>query len=306
MSNTIYYRGKLKRTCSPRDVYEKCSGAIKKTGVTKNWICTFHENDISVVVDFNDGESENLVFKFVEGKVHGFCKLFFSMDNDMYDKKSPSFACMKMLYSLKKLCSEYEITDDYSIWEGFLETMKYRARFRNLTEDEEARVRKYFDMGYTNHEDMLLAFISEDLQIPQGEKLTDHIMENAVYPVDEHWILPVLETWLYETCTYGKEGRVSGLSRERYTDLNMFTLSHGGFVLVVEECFAECFAAYGFVKEDDTNAFGVKHALLRKMFREKYAPAFKIADPFERCILAYRLFLSALDFTDFKFVGKNT
>ena len=55
------------------------------------------------MVDFNDGESENLVFKFVDGKFHGFCKLFFSMDNDMYDKKSPSFACMKMLYSLKKL-----------------------------------------------------------------------------------------------------------------------------------------------------------------------------------------------------------
>ncbi len=77
MSDTIFYRGKLKKTCSINDIYEKCLSAIKKTGPTKNWICTFDEQNQRVVVDFNDGESENMIFEIEDRMLNGFCKVFF-------------------------------------------------------------------------------------------------------------------------------------------------------------------------------------------------------------------------------------
>lgn len=303
MSDTIFYNGKLKRTASPQDVYQKCLAAIKKTGPTKDWVCTFDEEKQVVAVDFGDNQSETLVFEFVDGRMDGFCKVYFPMDAEMYEKKSPFFACMKMLYSLKKLFSEFQVSDDYDAWEGFLEAMKYRARFRELTEEEIQRVNKFYDMGCTNHEDLLLSMMAEDLQLDGKEQLAAQVNHDHIVFFDSHMIVYILETWVYETCTFGKQGRVSKVSEGRNTPLNAFSLSLGAFVLGVEEMFFDEFAKYGFFPEDK-NAFGVKHALVRQMFREKFIDLFNAANAHEKCMLAYRFFLSALDFAGFQFEGK--
>lgn len=304
MSDIIFYSGKLKRTCSPEDVYIKCLAAIKKTGPTKNWTCIFDEEKQVVAVDFGDNQSETLVFEFVDGKIDGSCKVCFSMGTEVHDKKSPIFACMKMLYSLKKLFSEFQVSDDYDAWEGFLETMKYRAKFRELTEEEIQRVNKFYDMGYTSHEDMLLSMMAEDLQLDGKEQLAAHINPKRSLFFEAHTILYIVEMWAYQTCTYGKEGRVSKISEGSKTLLNAFSLSLGAFAMGVEELFFDEFAKYGFPSEDK-HAFGVKHAIIRQMFREKFIDLFNAADAHEKCMLAYRFFLSALDFTGFQFEGKK-
>lgn len=302
MSNTIFYKGTLKRTGSPKAVYEKCLAAIKKSGPTKNWKCTFDEAKQRVEVDFGDGESEIMVFEFADKKLDGSCNVCFPMEEQKRDKKSATFACMKMLYSLKKLFRDLEVNDDCGAWEAYLETMKYSVRFRELTEAETARVKEAFDAGCTNHEEMLVEFIREDLHIPEGDPLDKHIITDLMNPYEEHRILSLLETWLYKTCTYENQGRVSEISKGSETELNIFSLSLSAFTLGVEEMFFDSFAMYYF-PEDDQHAFGVKHALVRRLFREKFAPAFKVADEYEKCILAYRFFLSVLEFAGFEYVG---
>ena len=309
MSDTIFYRGKLKKTCSINDIYEKCLSAIKKSGPTKNWRCTFDEQNQKVVVDFNDSESENMIFELEDRQLNGFCKVFFPMEGDMYEKSSLFFACMKMLYSLKKFFNEFEVSDDYGAWEGFLEAMKYRAKLRELTDEEKERVNKAYEKGYNNHEDMLLMFIAEDLNISVEDNLVDYVSENyAGYEryaiMKEHWMLPVLEMWTCETCTYGKLGRVSDIEEDVKTYLSSFTMSFAAFAMGVEEMFRTCFMLYG-LKPDDKRAFGSKHAIVRKMFREKFAPEFNKADSYEKCVLAYRFFVSALEYSGFTFVGKK-
>lgn len=301
MSDTIFYRGKLKKTCSINDIYEKCLSAIKKSGPTKNWRCTFDEQNQKVVVDFNDGESENMIFELEYRQLNGFCKVFFPMEGDMYEKSSPFFACMKMLYSLKKFFNEFEVSDDYGAWEGFLEAMKYRAKLRELTDEERDRVNKAYENGYNNHEDMLLMFIAEDLNIPVDANIVDYFDKDYYGYEEEHRIFYVLEMWVYETCTYGKQGRACDIGEGAKTALNGFSMSLAAFTLGVEEMFG---SSWGF-EPDDKRAFGSKHAIVRKMFREKFAPEFNKADSYEKCVLSYRFFVSALEYSGFTFVGKK-
>lgn len=304
MINEITVKGKLKRTVSSEEVYRRCLAAIKKTGATKNWSC-LQEGTETVLVDFGDGKSENLVFDFQNKQCNLKCKVDFDTYSPENFKKSETFCVMKLFYSLKKLFSEYEVDDKLGEWDHYREAMKYRAKLRELTEEEEARVNVSYESGCTDYEEMLLNFISEDLKIPEGDALTDHLLSNSVFNEPEEKYLSILETWLHRTCEYKNLGRVYQISEGRDTELNAFSLAMGGFITGVAELFQDSPTHQMYLEGSWRGTFGTKHGIIRIMYCEKYLPLFEVADDYGKCILAYRFFVSALEFTDFKFVGWN-
>lgn len=291
MSDTIFYKMRLKRNKTVSDVFTKIQKTIKKKGPTKNW--TYSVGDNEMIIDFGDNKSETFVLTFTKKEANGFCKVAFPMGGELFDddKKSEFKAFIAMLHSIKSCCSEIEVTDDYDIAEEMFNSLDYTLIFRELNETEQSRVERLYSLGYTNHEDMLLAIVAEDLGLPEDFNWQDYLdsrlkLIGEVFPK----ISVIFEYYLYKAVLLKKKP-LSENERYRFAsgygdppaEVYTFALGVGAM-----------FNCYNFIE----NTWG-RGAQVTKYYKDKFLPIFEASDGIDRCVLAYRFMVSVFDFCKF-------
>ncbi len=306
MADTIFYKLKLKRTKTPMEVFEKLQGSVKRKGTTKNWVCAVDSENEVFTIDFGDNKSEAFSISFDDNLCCNSCKVDFPLEGELFDneKKSEFKALLNMLYSVRAFFSEIEITDDYGLAADFIESKKYKLVLRELTKEEAQCLKKLYDAGHKNHPDLIVAVVYDKLGIPDGADFRDYVNEKTVSSRSQtkgEEMLPLFETYIYETSIYKKRGRVKDIPEYEYQDLGDVGFSTAAFMLIANELYR--FKDY--FKSDISGSFGVKHAQLRRYYKDKIYPILAYSDDdFEKCELAYRFFLSAYDFCGFIFMGK--
>lgn len=299
MADTIFYKLKLKRTKTPMDVFVKMQKSVKKKGPTKNWVCTVDEGNECMVIDFGDEKSETFVLKFNGKLSDGFCKVAFPMEGELFDdeKKSEFRVFISMLHSVKSYCTMIEVSDDYDVAEELFKSLDYTMVFRELTDTEKQRLERLYKLGFTNHEDFLLAIFAEDLGLPEDFKWEDYVNPNIqLYGNSFPYISQICESYLYETSLLKKK-RMEEIYAERRAYTSDTVAEGYAFALGVGILFK---SYYGF----PLNQWG-RGAQVSKFFVDKFLPVFKTANAYERCELAYRLMVSIYDFCKFVYVGKE-
>ncbi|MBR5371043.1 MAG: hypothetical protein IK130_02405 [Oscillospiraceae bacterium] len=289
----VHFEGTLKRGYSVESVFTQFEKTAGKSKLSKGW--KIMQTDSTVTVDFGDGTQFTLLFngKFFDGD----CPTEHDSEEPI-DKKSADYQKMKMLYSLKSVCKEYSVTDEGTAWFRYLESMKYKAYFRHLTEDEMARVKTLYDRGANTPEKLLATVVYDDLKLKSVEEYrTLGKMESVFSGYDSmgaRW-----EQWVIRTCLFkGKRPKTCWAESGGMDPLSFA-------VVGLSACVKEMWTL---TKEPDhifstRGVFGAPHGILRRMLYDDFVPAVKQADDFEKCVLAYRTFVSAVDYVGFQFVG---
>lgn len=300
MSDTIFYSMKLKSNKTVKQAFECIQKKIKPKGVTAKW--QVYVKDETLVIDFGDNVSETFVLKFENKQAEGFCKVGFPMGGELFDdeKKSEWKTFISVFHSIKKMCSEISVEDDYSIAEEYFLSLEYKFDMRGLSSDELARLDKLYNLGYHNYESFLLKIFADDTKREYTEDLKKIINPNI--KLDEMFssIGQVWETYIYETSLLKKQSlceiykddvRVIDGKKSNYGDppaeIYIFSLGLG-----------RLFSCYDFI--DNTSGRG---AYVTKYFYDKFSPMFDNADEYEKCKLAYQFMVSLYDFCKYQFVG---
>lgn len=303
---TIFYKLKLKRTRKPIEIFQKMAKAVKNRGATKKWSCNYDEQNF--VVDFGDNYSETFTMQFDDKKVCShFCKVFFPLSGELFDdeKKSEFKSLINMIYSVRTSFSEMSITDDYGISESFLESKVNKIVLRELNTEELVRAKRLFDDGHTSVKEFITALMFDLRELPYSEDfipyINCHLGQNILYFWDSKDNLSdfyesFIESFLYETTEYMERGRLYNIP-EYYSDLN------GVFFSVM---------AFQFGILDVTDLFHLKTGgdpkgtQVFRLYHNKYLPLEEQeTDLFMKCQLAYRFFVSSLEYLGFRYVGRS-
>ncbi len=310
MADTIFYKGKLKRGKNPLEVFEKIKKGIKKKGPTKDWVCTIHEDIPKLQIDFPDNESENFILTFNEkGEFNSFCKVYFPLEGELFeDGKSEFKALLDAFYNAKSFFNNIEITDDFGLAESYWDSKRFKFDLRTLTYEEEQRVKRLYSNGYTTHEDLLRAIMAEDMEMPVSD-LANYINIDICYAYNYDYSPQIqipLYSYLYETAVFCKEGRLCEVPDYMYYDLGKIYFSVFAFVEGISWIFLDGTGYDTVLNTEKKRAFSQKDAQVGLLFREKFAPLFlEETDELNRCILAYRYFVSVYDFLGFEYAGKS-
>lgn len=309
MADTIFYKLKLKRTRTPMEVFEKMQKSIKKKGPTKKWVCTIDEGHNRMMIDFGDEKSENIVFDFENKVSEGFSKVDFPIEGELFEneKKSEFKALLNMIWSARTSFSEMEITDDYGLAEDFIESKRIKIKLRELTEEETTRVKRIYDKGITGYADLITAIMMEDMNIPENDDPMKHLNYevNTLSFDQEPEMVCFIETYIYETAEYKDQGQLKNIPAVFYYNPSAVYFSVYAFIHGVQRI---CRYQSHVYRSDIINhrSFGVTDAQCLKFYNEKFIPVFEVEeDTYNKCILAYRYFLSIYDYCGFKFAGKK-
>ncbi|MCR4687397.1 MAG: hypothetical protein K5659_07490 [Lachnospiraceae bacterium] len=313
MYDTVFFSGKKKRTVKAIEIYEIIKKGIKKKGQTREWVCEFDAENEIIYIFFNN-ESEDFSLSFVKNEFKTFCKLYYPID-DISGKEDSTImaALLDVLYKARKKFNTIEIWDDYGLAESYWESKKYRFTFRELSDEELIRVKKMFSLGYTKHEELLKAIMAEDmdLDLESFEKYENLDISSGFM---QGCVQNNLATYVYETSDYGNEGRVSDMLFEFTSDPNKYMFALWTFLDGVSWIFCDGtrWVHYDDRKYENDNSIKIyKHwhsvpntAQIDLMYNDIFAPLYLAeSDPLNRCILAYRYFLSVYDFCGFKYTG---
>lgn len=302
MSDTIFYSLKLKANKKPEQVFEKIQKKVKSKGPTEKWSISIDGN--SLVIDFGDGASETFCLDFHKKQAAGACKTAFPMDGELFEneKKSEWKTLISILHSIKSMCSEIQVDDDYSIAGEYFQSLDYKFDIRELKPNEIARLDQLFQQGYQNYETFLLKIFCDDTQrkYPKhwDEAINPGVKLRGTFPK----ISAVWETYIFETSTLKKQ-----CLREIYKDdvriidgkyhingdppAEIYTFGLG---------VGSLFSCYDFID----NTWG-RGANVTKYYHDKFLPVFKNADDYGKCRLAYQFMLSVYEYCKFTFVGKD-
>lgn len=301
MSDTIFYSLKLKDNKSPNQIFERIQKKVKPKGATAKW--TVFTDGQSLIIDFGDGASETFCLNFEKKQAKGFCKVAFPMGGELFEneKKSEWKKLISILHSIKPMCLEINVDDDYSIAGEYFKSLDYNFDIRDLKPDEIDRLERLFRIGYTNYETFLLKIFADDTQRDYPKDFNEAINPDVrlIDPFPE--ISAIWETYILETSTLKKH-----CFREIYN--NDKCLIDGNNYISGDppaEIYTFClgvgrlFSCYNFID----NTWG-KGANVTKYFYDKLLPALKNADDYGKCKLAYRFMVSVYDYCKFTFVGK--
>ena len=307
MSTTIFFKLKLKRTRTPMEVFEKMKKSVKKKGATKNWICDIDEAAPSMTIDFGDNESETFYLSFDDKKVcNGFCKVYFPLSGDEFDdeKKSEFKALLNMIYSARTSFSEMEITDDYGISESFLESKVNKINLRELTEEETKRAEKLLAEGHTNIREFITALMYDYRDMPYSEDFIPYINKEIGQRPTMFWndfkiadfYEAFTDSFLFETTEYQNRGRLYKIG-EYYSDLNGVFFAVHAFVFGISTI-----TGY-FIYE---KGWDPKSTQVLRLYYNKCLPLIEAEESDnDKCILAYRFFVSIMDYLGFKYAGRD-
>lgn len=232
----------------------------------------------------------------------------FPLEGELFeDGKSEFKALLDALYKAKSMFHSIEITDDYGLAGSYWDSKRFKFDFRNLTAEEADRAERLYSEGNTTPEQLLLAIMAEDMDMPV-EELRDYINIDIEYIdswEDRSKIHPTLETYLYETAEFQKEGRLCEMSAGQYYDPGKVLFSVFAFIEGLSWVFLDGTGPETTISLEKKRSFSPKDAQVGLLFREKFAPVFmKEEDPMEKCILAYRYFVSVYDHLGFRYVGR--
>ena len=159
--------------------------------------------------------------------------------------------------------------------------------------------------GYTGHEKLLLAVMAEDMEMSVGELLNYINIDICCFSDHFPQIFHILESYLYETAEFQKEGRLCELPDWQYYDLGKVSFSVYAFLEGLAWVFLDGTGYGTILNPEKKRAFSQKDAQVGLLFREKFAPQFlKLEDSLERCLLVYRYFVSVYDFLGFRYAGR--
>ena len=303
---TLFYKLKLKRTRKPLEVFEKMAKSVKKRGATKNWICTYDEEHF--LIDFGDGLNETFAVRFDEKKVcNGFCKVTFPLSGELFDdeKKSEFKALLNMIYSVRTSFSEMEITDDYGISESFLDSKTNKIVLRELNDGEIERANRIFNEGHTSIKEFITALIFDLRELPYSDNIFPYIISHLGQSILQFWdsfdkfsdyYEAFTESFLYETAEYKNQGRLFKVS-DYYGELNGVFFSVYAFLNGINEITD----LHHYDKGGDP-----KETQVLRLYHNKYLPLLEQeTDEYNKCVLAYRFFMSILEYLGFTYVGKT-
>lgn len=304
MAHTIFYKGKLKRTRTPDDVFAKVIPFIKSKGVTKTWSYTVNEweGDKRLVIDFGDNKSEELVFCFPNGDLNGLCKTNFYRsdlpnDNAAADLANKQFkVVMNIFYSIRNMFSKFNVMDDFDAWNDFLESKQSpKPILRELDACETAKVKELFNNGYCNPYQLMLGIIGRDLGAARGDSFLDYIKaEYCLFgKIDNDLIeYSLVSTWLHETLCIKKTG----------VRINLPYPANNDSACCCAYTISELLGAEPFPRSG-----GWFHNLSKmlKFYDELYLPLLEAeTDDYEQCVLTYRFVVSLFDFAGLKYQAR--
>lgn len=310
---TVFYKGKLKRTRKPEDVFAKIKACVKPKGVTKSWSIKEGENYLRI--DFGDEKSETLNLCFKDKTLDGFCKVAF--DGDGGEKQLDEF--FNLFYSITKMFSSLEINDDFGLWEDFADSKRYKTQIRELTKSETARIKRLYDGGCIFHEDIIMAVIAEDLNITTFSDI-DFSLNTMLEGVEMEEI-KIIEAWLLQTAVYKDRGRIEKYTiwrcnpgghkwrgygwKDDYNEVSELEFAVWACVFGIAGLFIEKFAEHYPHLAKSGGAFP-KDVQVKRLFKEKFLPLFNAEDDtYNQCILAYRFMVSIYEYCGFKYEGKE-
>lgn len=314
MSDTIFYKLKLKKSKTPQELFEKFIKFVKPRGVTKKWVCRADEGGKRFSLDFNDdGGSETFCVEFDGNNIcQSCCKVFFPLEGEQFEdeKKSEFKALLNMIYLARTLFSQMDITDDYGLCESFLDSKKYKIVYRGLSEEETERAQRIYNAGHTGIKEFITALLFDLRGLDYSDDYVKHINENCNFAgelndaLDEYNSFgneervfgAFCDSFLYET----SEFRDKGLLRENkgYIDnnLNIEMFSVGALVIGINWLTGI---------SGNFRAIDAKSGQVLKLYEHFYLPLCETeTDDFGKCILAYRYFVSLYDWLGFKYVPK--
>ena len=308
--DTIYYKLKLKRTRTPSEVFEKMRKSIKKKGATKDWTYDISPDGTSMCVDFGEDKGETFRLSFNEKKqCEGFCKVFFPLSGELFDneKTSEFKALINMIYSARSSFAEMEVSDEYGIAESYLDSKVNKIALRELTAEETERAERLFGEGHTDIPDFLNALMFDLRGLPYSDDFIPYINRRITVNYIMFWgsnnpeireFFPAFaESFLYETTEYNGEGRLYKV-KKYYEDLSGVYHSVCGFCFGMEQV-----CRY----RDFKSGWDPKSVQVFRLYQGKYLPLLEAEDSdLGRCRLAYRFFVSILEFLGFKYVGRGS
>lgn len=300
---TIFYKLKLKRTWTPSKLFEKLQKSVKKKGATKDWVCNVDGENGYMFIDFGESKSETFCLKFDDKKVcEGCCKVYFPLSGELFDdeKKSEFKALINMLYSARTTFSKMEITDDYGISESYLDSKVNKISLRELTEEENERARRIFENGQQSVREFITALMYDCRDLSYSEDFIPYINKKIGHRYIGFWdsndnisdfFDSFVDSFLYETTEYQDKGRLKNV-KDYYGDLCGVYFSVSAFIMGIDNI-----TGYRIFK---TGA-DPKSAQVIRLYYNKYLPLAEAeTDSFGKCVLAYRFFVSIMDYLGFK------
>lgn len=302
MSDTIFFHLQLKRTRTPQEVFAKMTKKIKKTGPTKKW--TYDMKGDCLLIDFHDDASESFCLDFKDKRADGFCKVGFLLGGEDYDDKQSEFvALMDVIYAARTSFSHMEVSDDFGLASAYMEGKRFKIKLRELTKEETEKARQLYEMGYTKYTDFIMAVCYMDLEIPFEEPYPKYVNMNLAYMgdllerEDSFSLVPLFDTYLYELAEYKDLGRTCELP-DFDGDPCGATFSRWAFTEGIRFLF--------YIDLSFNPMAGEKYAQVRRLYVEKVMPILETGeDSFDKCLLAYRYFLSIFEYCGFKRVEKK-
>lgn len=300
----IEYKGKIKNTYMEDDVFDKIKKYIKRNKLDKVWDC---ETDKScITIKFNDNKSDNFYIDIDNQKFSGYCRI----DNDSSLGKSTLEKLIDMLFSIKSIFSKIELEDEYSLCKDIFKNKSLKIKLRELTEDELLRIKKICDNGCKDYKEFILTCIAQDLRVPSYKELyinpvIKEINIKAHINQDEiDFYNQIFETWLYETTEYKNEGR---FCNTEFFDTNSIYYQELGSLGFDSYAFYNGMTNLIINSNEQRNfTMGVRDSNVKKLYKEKVYPMLQEEkDLYNQCVIVYRYFVSILDYTGFKFIGKE-
>lgn len=283
---------------------------VKKKGATKNWTCMIDSDTPSMRVDFGDTKSETFNLSFDDKKVcEDCCKVFFPLSGELFDdeKKSEFKALLNMIYSARTAFSEMNLTDDYGISESFLDSKVNKIILRELTADESKRAERLLSDGHTTIRNFITALMYDYRDLPYAEDFIPYINRRigGSTPVmfwDQSnnisdFFNAFTDSFLYETTEYQNKGRLYTVP-DYYGDLNGVFFSVTAFVFGLE-------TITGYHVHE--KGWDSKSTQVLRLYYNKCLPLIEAASSdAEKCVAAYRFFVSVMDYLGFRYVGKGS
>lgn len=271
MSDTLFFKAKLKRTVNPVDVFEKIEKKVNK-----------------------------------KKEYSGFCKIYFNLEDNVFEKSSEFKALLDIFYSVKSNFSLIEFSDDYGLATEYWDSKKFKFGYRELTVDEYERVERLYVEGYTKHEELLRAIMAEDMEMPYWE-FVNYENPDISAATWQGKIENTLMTYLYETSEFQKEGRISDALEYFAGEPDNHTFALWAFTEGISWIFCDGSGKQNEITLGKHRCMIPKLSQIDLVYREKFVPLFiHTEDAFMRCILSYRYFLSVYEFLGFKYVGHKS
>lgn len=303
MSDTIFYKLKIKKTRTPMEVFGKMIKKIKPRGATKRWTYTINEEETCMVVDFGDDESESFVVDFSNKVAEGFCKVGFPLEGEIFEEEKTSEfkALVNLIYCARTSLSEMEISDDYGLAQDYLESKFIKIKMLELSPEQTDRIRKLYDSGKKTPRDIMTAILMQELNIPESEDPLKYVWKGCVTGYDlkgKFDMINFVDTYLYKTAAYKKTPIPQYDSVDYYNPSSLYFAVYA-FCLAVQ-------AVCNYESEQFEHRkvvcypFGSSHLQVLRLYWSKYMPDYeKLTDDYEKCILAYRFIVSVYEFCNF-------